>query len=87
MPGSLDFIQCINGIDRKIFDYQSVEGWDNPEIADAVKQIDTAIGLHDTEIAYRLESAGRYFAIRTVSDGYDYTFYDNQFRELDGLPC
>lgn len=84
MPGSLDFIQCINGIDRKIFDYQSVEGWDNPEIADVVKQIDAAIGLHDTEIAYRLESAGRYFAIQTVSDGYDYTFYDNQFRELDG---
>lgn len=84
MPGSLDFIQCINGIDRKIFDYQSVEGWDNPEIADVVKQIDRAIGLHDTEIAYRLESAGRYFAIQTVSNGYDYTFYDNQFRELDG---
>lgn len=84
MPGSLDFIQCINGIDRKIFDYQSVEGWDNPEIADVVKQIDTAIDLHDTEIAYRLESAGRYFMIQTVSGGYDYTFYDNDFRELDG---
>lgn len=84
MPGSLDFIQCINGIDRKVFDYQSVEGWDNPEIADVVKQIDTAIGLHDTEIAYRLESAGRYFMIQTVSGGYDYTFYDNDFRELDG---
>ena len=84
MPGTLDFIQCINGIDRKIFDYQSVEGWDNPEIADVVKQIDTAIGLHDTEIAYRLESAGKYFMIQTVSEGYDYTFYDNDFRELDG---
>ena len=29
LPGSLDFIQCINGVDRNILDYQNVEGWDN----------------------------------------------------------
>lgn len=31
LPGSLDFIQCIHGIDRMIFDYESMEHWNRPE--------------------------------------------------------
>ena len=50
LPGSLDFIQCINGVDRNILDYQNVEGWDNPEIINAAEQVDVKHG--ETE-AYR----------------------------------
>lgn len=50
LPGSLDFIQCINGVDRNILDYQNVEGWDNPEIINAAEQVDVENG--ETE-AYR----------------------------------
>ena len=50
LPGSLDFIQCINGVDRNILDYQNVEGWDNPEIINAAEQVDVEHG--ETE-AYR----------------------------------
>lgn len=82
MPGSLDFIQCINGIDHMIFDYQSVEGWNNSEIMEVVEQIDVAIDLHDAEIAYQIGE--RYFAIQNVSDGFDYSFYDQNYHELDG---
>ena len=44
LPGSLDFIQCINGVDRNILDYQNVEGWDNPEIINAAEQVDVEHG-------------------------------------------
>ena len=59
LPGSLDFIQCINGVDRNILDYQNVEGWDNPEIINAAEQVDVEIDLHDAEIAYKI--GDRYF--------------------------
>ena len=39
LPGSLDFIQCYNGIDRMTFDYREIEGWDNPEIQSVVEQM------------------------------------------------
>lgn len=44
LPGSLDFIQCREGVDTLVEDYLTAEGWDNPEIsrlADAIcHQID-----------------------------------------------
>lgn len=80
--GSLDFIQCKNGIDTMIEDYRKVKGWDNPEIMDAVKGIKLALENHDTEIAY--QTGDKYITIQTVDDGYDYTFYDQYFRGLDG---
>ena len=36
----------------------------------------------ETELAFRL--ADRYISIQEVSDGYDYTIYDMNYRELDG---
>ena len=38
--------------------------------------------MHDTEIAYQI--GDQYFTIQTVEDGYDYTFYDKDYLELDG---
>ena len=82
LPGSLDFIQCINGVDRNILDYQNVEGWDNPEIINAAEQVDVEIDLHDAEIAYKI--GDRYFTIQHTEGGFDYTFYGHDYRELDG---
>ena len=82
LHGSLDFIQCINGVDRNILDYQNVEGWDNPEIINAAEQVDVEIDLHDAEIAYKI--GDRYFTIQHTEGGFDYTFYGDDYRELDG---
>ena len=65
-----------------IFDYREVEGWDNPEIQSVVEQIDVAIDLHETQIAYAI--GGRYFTIQHTDEGFDYTFYSRNYRELDG---
>lgn len=82
LPGSLDFIQCKNGIDTVIEDYKKVEGWDNPEIQQIVEKTEQMIGSHDAVIAY--EVGDRYLHIQTTDEGYDYTFYDKQFAEIDG---
>lgn len=82
VPESQDFIQCIGGMECIILDYQSKEGWNNPEITAAVERIDIAIGLHDTEIAYQIGE--RYFTIQNTEGGFDYTFYDAEYHELDG---
>lgn len=82
MNEMVDFIQCKNGIDTIIEDFRKVKDWDNPEITDAVKAIELALDNHDTEIAY--QAGDKYIAIQIVSDGYDYTFYDQNFKGLDG---
>ena len=82
LRGSLDFIHCKNGIDTLIYDCQKVEGWLNPQIYNTFKEIGNSLEVHDTEIAYQIGE--RYFTIQTVEDGYDYTFYDKDYLELDG---
>lgn len=82
LRGILDFIQCKNGIDTLIYDCQKVEGWLNPQIYNTFKEIGNSLEVHDTEIAYQIGE--RYFTIQTVEDGYDYTFYDKNYLELDG---
>lgn len=40
---------------------------------------------HDTELAYKIEPKKGYLFIQTSSEGgYDYTFYDENYREVDG---
>ncbi len=38
LPGSLDVLQCRNGIDTIVEDYKTVPGWDNPYIQNHVVQ-------------------------------------------------
>ncbi len=85
-PTRMSLIKCRNGLEiLEDIEMASLSGkWVNPESREALRKAEMYLDNHDMEIAYRLESAGKYFAIQTVSDGYDYTFYDNQFRELDG---
>lgn len=82
LPGSLDFIQCENGIDTATMDYTSVEVWNNPEIQALQADIDMALALHDTEIAY--EMADGFFVIQNAADGFDYSFYDKDYHLIDG---
>ena len=39
LPGSLDFIQCKDGVDTVIEDYKVVNGWENEEILAVVERI------------------------------------------------
>lgn len=82
LPGSLDFIQCKNGIDTATMDYMMVEVWNNPEMQAVHAEIERVLALHDTEIAYDI--GDRYFMIQTTADGYDYSFYDRDYHLLDG---
>ena len=82
LPGSLDFIQCKNGIDTLIYDCQKVEGWLNPEIYNIFKNLKISLDGHDTEIAYKIGES--YLTIQTTEEGYDYTFFDKDYLELDG---
>ena len=52
--------------------------WENPYI-DTKSQ---TMGREETELAFRL--ADRYISIQEATEGYDYTIYDMNYRELDG---
>lgn len=83
MPGSLDVLQCRNGIDTIVEDYKTVPGWDNPYIQNHVVQpLQGALAVQDVELAYELPDA--YFYIQTCDDGFDYTLYNKDFTERDG---
>ena len=83
LPGSLDILQCKNGIDTIVEDYKTVPGWDNPYIQNHVVQpLQGALAMQDVELAYELPDA--YFHIQTCDDGFDYTLYNKDFTERDG---
>ena len=83
LPGSLDVLQCRNGIDTIVEDYKTVPGWDNPYIQNHVVQpLQGALAVQDVELAYELPDA--YFHIQTCEDGFDYTLYNKDFTEQDG---
>lgn len=74
LPGSLDFIHCVNGIDTAIMDYTFIEVWNNPEIQEVQEEIENALALHDTEIAYDLPEG--FMTVESVESGYAYRYYD-----------
>ena len=83
LPGSLDILQCKNGLDTIVEDYKTVPGWDNPYIQNhVVHPLQGALAVQDVELAYELPDA--YFHIQTCEDGFDYTLYNEDFTERDG---
>lgn len=83
LPGSLDVLQCRNGLDTIVEDYKTVPGWDNPYIQNHVVQpLQGVLAVQDVELAYELPDA--YFHIQTCEDGFDYTLYNKDFTERDG---
>ena len=43
LPGSLDFVQCVDGKDTIIQDYAQVVGWQNAEVMDIIAQLEQSI--------------------------------------------
>lgn len=83
LPGSLDIVQCKNGIDTIVEDYKKVPGWDNPYIQNhVVALVAGALKVQDVAVAYEIN--GGYFHIQTREDGYDYTLYNKDFTVMDG---
>lgn len=83
LPGSLNILQCRNGIDTIVEDYKTVPGWDNPYVQNRIVQpLQGALTVQDVELAYELSDA--YFHIQTCDDGFDYTLYNKDFTERDG---
>lgn len=82
LPGSLDFIQCKNGVDHLTEDWTKVTGWLNPQIYQTVQYLKESLEVHETQIAYNTGIG--FFAIQHTDGGYDYTFYDKDYLEKDG---
>lgn len=83
LPGSLDIVQCKNGIDTIVEDYKKVPGWDNPYIQNhVVALVAEALKVQDVAVAYEINDG--YFHIQTSEDGYDYTLYNKDFTVVDG---
>ncbi|MDD3524280.1 MAG: class I SAM-dependent methyltransferase, partial [Candidatus Cloacimonetes bacterium] len=43
LPGSLDFVQCVDGRDTIIQDYAKVDGWQNAEVMEIIAQLEQSI--------------------------------------------
>ncbi|MCD8011560.1 MAG: DUF3849 domain-containing protein, partial [Lachnospiraceae bacterium] len=85
-PSWMALVQCKNGIDT-LYDIEaaSLSGkWVTPETMEAQKKVQDSLAVHDVEIAYHFEKEEQYLTIQSVSEGYDYTFYDSSFHEIDG---
>lgn len=83
LPGSLDIVQCKNGIDTIAEDYKKVPGWDNPYIQNhVVALVAEALKVQDVAVAYEIKDG--YFHIQTSEGGYDYTLYNKDFTVMDG---
>lgn len=85
-PMQRHLLSCENGIDEAeyIGFNPPSEKWLNPETEEAVEKVQTYLQTCDKEAAYWLEDERKYLYVQTVSDGYDYTFYDEEYKELDG---
>lgn len=86
-PSRLRLLICKNGMDT-VEDMGSASTgskWMHPELQEAVRRIKLYLDYHDQEIAYQVKE--NYIIIQTVDDGFDYTMYDKDFRELDGGVC
>lgn len=49
LPGSLDFVQCVDGKDTIIQDYAKVDGWQNAEVMDIIAQLEQSITTRRSE--------------------------------------
>ena len=83
-PSRMSLIECRNGIEMltDIEKYSLSGKWVRGETMKASQKAKEYLDNCDSEIAY--QTGKGYFSIRTVSDGYDYTIYGKDFREIDG---
>ena len=83
-PSRMSLIECRNGIETltDIEKYSLSGTWVREETMSASQKAKEYLDNCDAEIAY--QTGKGYFSIQTVSDGYDYTIYGKDFREIDG---
>ncbi len=83
-PSRMSLIECRNGIETltDIEKYSLSGKWVREETMSASQKAKEYLDNCDAEIAY--QTGKGYFSIQTVSDGYDYTIYGKDFREIDG---
>ncbi len=83
-PSRMSLIECRNGIETltDIEKYSLSGKWVREETMSASQKAKEYLDNCDNEIAY--QTGKGYFSIQTVSDGYDYTIYGKDFREIDG---
>lgn len=83
-PSRMPLIECRNGIETlNDIEFSSLSGkWVREEMIEASQKAKDYLENHDIELAYEIERG--YFFIQTVSDGYDYTVYNKNFREING---
>ena len=83
-PSRMPLIECRNGIETLtgIEKYSLSGKWVREETMSASQKAKEYLDNCDDEIAY--QTGKGYFSIQTVSDGYDYTIYGKDFREIDG---
>lgn len=83
-PSKMILLNCQNGweeVSHIIFDTPD-EKWVRMEVDHAITKARKFVDAHDIEAAYRMGE--KYLAIQTAQEGYDYTIYDRDFREMDG---
>lgn len=85
-PSRMTLIKCKNGIDElEDIAGSSISGkWVNEETKDALRKAKIYLENRDTEIAYEISGTHEYFYIQTTPGGYDYTFYNEKYRDIDG---
>lgn len=83
-PSRMSLIECRNGTETltDIEKYSLSGKWVREETMAASQKAKEYLDNCDVEIAY--QTGKGYFSIQTVSDGYDYTIYGRDFREIDG---
>src|SRR5699024_8449513 len=86
LTSRMTLLKCENGIEN-VEDIETVSlngKWVNPEVADTVNQAAFYLDNRGLEVAYSLVGMNQYFFIQSTDGGYDYTFYDADYREIDG---
>lgn len=86
-PSRMPLVCCRNGIeDMEDIAFDSLSGkWLNDEVTEAYNRAQFYLDNKDTDIVYELPLKKGYFYIQTTAEGYyDYTFYDREYKELDG---
>ena len=86
-PSRMPLINCRNGMeDMEDIEFHSLSGkWINDEVNDAYNKAQFYLDNKDSDIVYELPAEKGYFYVQTTAEGlYDYTFYDRDYKELDG---
>lgn len=79
---AIEFVHCVNGIDYPVVNFSDTPNGNNPEVIAVADRVWAALETHDIQLAFEVKD--RYFVIQNTDEGYDYTFYDFQYKEIDG---